>query len=111
MIHPVNHGQVFAAVEDLQPIGRQHEGNTVRPTLIARIVKTEMRPGLLTHFSHRFGRFGLENGIFIVADKLSLDAAAVWSPGEIDERSRTGWKGLKTGQPGMRPDAGEIGNE
>ena len=35
--------QMIAAVEDLLPIGRQHEGKTVRPALIARIVETEMR--------------------------------------------------------------------
>ena len=43
MIHTIDHGQMIAAVEDLLAIGRQHEGQAVRPALVARIVKAEMR--------------------------------------------------------------------
>src|SRR5882672_5711611 len=61
-------------------------------------------------FPHGFGRFGLENGIVIVTHKLRHFAGAVWPPRKIDQRSGTGRKRLKTGQPLMRPNAREVRN-
>src|SRR5215471_21313613 len=59
MIDLINHGDVIRPLENLQPVGRENEGYSIRPALIARIVETVMGYRLFAELLHRRRGFGL----------------------------------------------------
>ena len=88
MIDLIDHSDPVALLEYLEPVAREHEGQPVGPALVARIVKAESRLRLLAAFAHRRGGFGFENGIFVIADELGLNAETLRCAREIDQRGR-----------------------
>src|SRR5438477_8744359 len=110
MIGLINHGEMVGVLKDLQAIARKHEGQSVRPTLVARIVKAVMGLRHVSEFLDDVRCAGLQNGIVVIADKHQDVADAVRPPRKIDKRSGTRTQRLKARKPRMCPDTGEIWN-
>src|SRR5690349_1758457 len=88
MINEIMDDDVIAFLEHLHSGAGQHKWHAVWPTLISWIVKAEMGQRLFAVFFHNGSRFGLQNRIVIVPDKLQLVAAAITAR-QVDKRGRS----------------------